>query len=433
VPFQPLSSIGIVGGGQLALMLAEAAAELGVSVHVQTPGAGDPAVSKAASVVHAALDDDQATRVLADRSGAISFENEWMPLERLHVLAQEGVSFIPGLDALAPLISKRGQRQLLNQLHLPCPRWCDLEQVFAPPQPDPMTMIQSPQAAPSSMWSGNGPYRPSDGERRPTLPEGFRFPLMAKASRGGYDGKGTVPLADQQALEALLDHVLASDWILEEMVPFEQELALVACRDRNGNVACWPLVQTHQHHQICDWVVLPAPVNHAVQSYARNVAASLLTGLDYVGVLAIEFFYGPAGLLVNEIAPRTHNSGHATIEACGCSQFAQQVRVVAGLPMVSTEAKVPGALMVNLLGPDQGLSEQEQHDRLASLAALPGAHLHWYGKAQSAPGRKLGHLTLVLKGSSSAEREGERDRLLAEIRRIWPLPGAIGTRKLPLE
>lgn len=433
MPFQPLSSIGIVGGGQLALMLAEAAAELGVSVHVQTPGAGDPAVSKAASVVHAALDDDQATRVLADRSGAISFENEWMPLERLHVLAQEGVSFIPGLDALAPLISKRGQRQLLNQLHLPCPRWCDLEQVFAPPQPDPMTMIQSPQAAPSSMWSGNGPYRPSDGERRPTLPEGFRFPLMAKASRGGYDGKGTVPLADQQALEALLDHVLASDWILEEMVPFEQELALVACRDRNGNVACWPLVQTHQHHQICDWVVLPAPVNHAVQSYARNVAASLLTGLDYVGVLAIEFFYGPAGLLVNEIAPRTHNSGHATIEACGCSQFAQQVRVVAGLPMVSTEAKVPGALMVNLLGPDQGLSEQEQHDRLASLAALPGAHLHWYGKAQSAPGRKLGHLTLVLKGSSSAEREGERDRLLAEIRRIWPLPGAIGTRKLPLE
>ena len=425
MPFQPLSSIGIVGGGQLALMLAEAAAELGVSVHVQTPGAEDPAVSKAASVVQAALDDDQATRVLADRCGAISFENEWMPLERLHVLAQEGVSFIPGLDALAPLISKRGQRQLLNQLHLPCPRWCDLEQVFAPPQPDPMTMIQSPQAAPSSICSGAGPYRPSDGERRPTLPEGFRFPLMAKASRGGYDGKGTVPLADQQALEALLDHVLASDWILEEMVPFEQELALVACRDRQGNVACWPLVQTHQHRQICDWVLLPAPVDHAVQAFARNVAASLLTGLDYVGVLAIEFFYGPGGLLVNEIAPRTHNSGHATIEACRCSQFAQQVRVVAGLPMGSTDAQVPGALMVNLLGPEQALSEQEQGDRLATLSALPGAHLHWYGKGQSAPGRKLGHLTLVLAGSSSAEREGERDRLLAEVRRIWPLPEAI--------
>jgi len=433
VPFQPLSSIGIVGGGQLALMLAEAAAELGVSVHVQTPGSGDPAVPKAASVVQAPLDDDQATRLLAERCGAISFENEWMPLERLLPLAQVGVSFLPGLDALAPLITKRGQRQLLNQLHLPCPHWCDLDQVFAPPEPSPLAAVNPPDRMPSPLWSGQRPFRPPEGQQRPTLPPGFRFPVMAKASRGGYDGKGTVPVADQQALEGLLDHVLPSDWILEEMVPFEQELALVACRDRQGNVACWPLVQTHQHRQICDWVLLPAPVDHAVQAFARNVAASLLTGLDYVGVLAIEFFYGPGGLLVNEIAPRTHNSGHATIEACRCSQFAQQVRVVAGLPMASTVAVVPGALMVNLLGPEQELSEPDQRDRLAALTALPGAHLHWYGKVQSAPGRKLGHLTLVLEGSSSADREGESQRLLAEVRRIWPLPEAITASKNAVE
>ena len=431
VPFQPLSSIGIVGGGQLALMLAEAAAELGVSLHVQTPGSGDPAVARAASVVQGALDDDQATRLLADRCGAISFENEWMPLERLLPLAQEGVRFIPGLDALAPLISKRGQRLLLNQLHLPCPHWCDLERVFAPPQPSPVAALQSSEVPPSPLWREAGPYRPPELAQHPTLPPGFRFPVMAKASRGGYDGKGTVPVADQQALEALLDHVLPSDWILEEMMAFEQELALVACRDRQGNVACWPLVQTHQHRQICDWVVLPAPVNHAVEAFARNVAASLLTALDYVGVLAIEFFYGPAGLLVNEIAPRTHNSGHVTIEACRCSQFAQQVRVVAGLPMGSTESIVPGALMVNLLGPQEELSEHDQRDRLAALTALPGAHLHWYGKVQSAPGRKLGHLTLVLEGSSTADREGERERLLAEVRRIWPLPEAISTPENP--
>jgi 5-(carboxyamino)imidazole ribonucleotide synthase len=433
VPFQPLSSIGIVGGGQLALMLAEAAAEFDVGVHVQTPGPADPAVPRAASIVQGALDDDRATRLLADRCGAISFENEWMPLERLHPLADEGVSFIPGLDALAPLISKRGQRLLLNQLHLPCPRWCDLDQVVAPPEPSPVGALQSPEAPLSPLWRGGGPYRPPEMEQRPTLPPGFSFPLMAKASRGGYDGKGTVPVADQAALEALLDHVLPSDWILEEMVPFEQELALVACRDREGNVACWPLVQTHQHQQICDWVLLPAPVNHAVQAFARNVAASLLTGLDYVGVLAIEFFYGPAGLQVNEIAPRTHNSGHATIEACRCSQFAQQVRIVAGLPMGSTEAMVPGALMVNLLGQEQELSEQDQNDRLAALAALPGAHLHWYGKAQTAPGRKLGHLTLLLEGTSSLERQDERDRLLTEVRRIWPLPEEIGATQIRLE
>jgi 5-(carboxyamino)imidazole ribonucleotide synthase len=356
-----------------------------------------------------------------------------MPLERLYPLAEEGVSFIPGLDALAPLISKRGQRQLLDQFHLPCPRWFGLEQVFAPPEPSPVGLLQSQAAPGSPLWRSASPYRPPELEQRPTLPPGFRFPLMAKASRGGYDGKGTVPVADQQALEALLDHVMPSDWILEEMVPFEQELALVACRDRQGNVACWPLVQTHQHQQICDWVLLPAPVNQAVQAFARNVAASLLTGLDYVGVLAIEFFYGPGGLQVNEIAPRTHNSGHVTIEACRCSQFAQQVRIVAGLPMGSTDSRVPGALMVNLLGLEQELSEQEQHERLAALAALPGAHLHWYGKAQAAPGRKLGHLTLVLAGSSSADRQGERDRLLAEVRRIWPLPEAIEPPKNPLE
>lgn len=433
VPFQPLSSIGIVGGGQLALMLAEAAVELGISVHIQTPGAGDPAVPWAATVVQGALDDDQATRLLADRCGAISFENEWMPLERLYPLAKEGVSFIPGLDALAPLISKRGQRQLLDQFHLPCPRWFGLEQVFAPREPSPVGLLQCQEAPGSPLWRGAGPYRPPEVEQRPTLPPGFSFPLMAKASRGGYDGKGTVPVVDQQALESLLDHVLPSDWILEEMVAFEQELALVACRDRQGNVACWPLVQTHQHQQICDWVVLPAPVNHAVQAFARNVAASLLTGLDYVGVLAIEFFYGPAGLQVNEIAPRTHNSGHVTIEACRCSQFAQQVRIVAGLPIASTDSEVPGALMVNLLGLEQELSEQEQRERLAALAALPGAHLHWYGKAQAAPGRKLGHLTLVLEGSSSADRLGEQERLLGEVRRIWPLPEAFEPPQNPLE
>ena len=121
---------------------------------------------------------------------------------------------------------------------------------------------------------------------------------MAKAVRGGYDGKGTRPLADQAALEELLAQVDPAHWILEERVAFQCELALTACRDREGSVACFPLVQTHQHRQVCDWVLFPAPVNHAVDAFARNVAASLLTALDYVGVLSIEFFYGPSGLQV---------------------------------------------------------------------------------------------------------------------------------------
>jgi 5-(carboxyamino)imidazole ribonucleotide synthase len=404
-------------------MLADAAAELDIALHVQTPSPSDPAASRAAALVKAPLDDPEATRSLAAGCGAISFENEWIPLGRLLPLVAEGVSFVPSLDALVPLISKRGQRELLDRLHLPCPRWCGLEAVLAPLPRVPAGGLGGAgglSLAPGG--EGEGPFRPVEQSQRPTLPAGFRFPMMAKASRGGYDGKGTVPILDQRSLEGLLDHVFPSDWILEELVAFEQELALVACRDRDGTVACFPLVQTHQHHQVCDWVLMPAPVNHAVEAFARNVAASLLTALDYVGVLAIEFFYGPGGLQVNELAPRTHNSGHLTIEACRCSQFSQQVRLVAGLPMGSTEAMVPGALMVNLLGPDEPLPAQELQARLEALAALPGAHLHWYGKAGSAPGRKLGHLTVVLQSADGQGRLAERDGLLEQIRRIWPLP-----------
>ncbi len=409
----PLDAIGIVGGGQLAWMLAEAARDLGVAVHVQTPGAEDPATRSAARVVLAPVDDVNATRELAGGCGAISFENEWIPLEELRALEGPALRFLPGLDALQPLVSKAGQRRLLGDLHLPAPRWFPLADVLQPEPP-------LPPAREADGLPLAAPLPPLQAPALPRLPDGFAFPLMAKASLGGYDGRGTVPVADLGALQDLLGHVEPEDWILEELVGFEQELALVACRDRQGQVACYPLVQTHQHLRVCDWVLFPAPVDHRVEVFARNVAASLLTALDYVGVLSIEFFYGPSGLQVNELAPRTHNSGHLTIEACRTSQFAQQVRIVAGLPMGSTEAVVPGALMVNLLAPEAG--DDEQLPRRQALEALPGAHLHWYGKRGGGVGRKLGHLTLLLDGTTAEERELQRQRLLAEVRAIWPLP-----------
>jgi 5-(carboxyamino)imidazole ribonucleotide synthase len=179
-------------------------------------------------------------------------------------------------------------------------------------------------------------------------------------------------------------------------------------------------VQTQQHRQVCDWVLTPAAVPHAVQAFARNMAVSLLTAIDYVGVLSIELFYGPDGLQVNEIAPRTHNSGHVTIEACSTSQFAQQARIVAGLPLGDAHLQVPGALMVNLLG-----FEQASHDyaeQRGQLAALPGATVHWYGKKESSPGRKLGHVTLVLDAPSAEQRQAQASMRLAAVRAIWPLP-----------
>lgn len=421
----PLRSMGIVGGGQLAWMLADAAAALEVDLHVQTPNGDDPATRRASSVVQAPVDDVAATRLLAERCAAVSFENEWIPLQALQALAADGIDFVPSLQSLEPLVDKRRQRQLLDDLHLPSLRWCSLQATLQPPDPPQRgdgVSAGGESESPGGQWSvaasADAAGEPSAPE--PRLPEGFTFPVMAKAISGGYDGKGTRLLHGQADLEALLAEVEPGGWILEELVRFEQELALVACRDRQGRLELFPLVQTHQHRQVCDWVLFPAEVDHAVEVFARNVAASLVTALDYVGVLSIEFFYGPGGLQINELAPRTHNSGHYTIEACPTSQFEQQVRIVTGLPMGSTQPRLAGALMVNLLGGARSEAPDELERRLERLRQLPGAQLHWYGKSSQRPGRKLGHLTLALQSGSAEERRHECRQRLEEVRAIWP-------------
>ena len=419
-------AIGIVGGGQLAWMLADAARRLGLALKVQTPGADDPAVPLAASVVRAELRDCEATRTLAEGCRSVSFENEWVDLEGLAPLAADGICFLPSLRALEPLISKRRQRDLQARLRLPCPRWFPLEDVLRQ-QP----VAEKTNAAAKSPGQGDQQQDWPTGSPEPStpaLPDGFAYPLMAKQASGGYDGKGTVVLRGMEDLEALLTVVKPEDWLVEELVRFDKELSLVASRDQAGAVAIFPLVETHQHEQICDWVLAPAAVEQGVLAYARNIAASLLTSLDYVGVLSIEFFYGPDGLLINELAPRTHNSGHYTIEATHTSQFEQQLRIVSGQPVGPTDLTVPGALMVNLLGFEAGDSDYRlERD---ALAALNDAFLHWYGKGLSRPGRKLGHLTLLLRGATDEERQQEAAAKLAEVRNIWPLPNRVKTQLL---
>ncbi|MFN9624106.1 MAG: 5-(carboxyamino)imidazole ribonucleotide synthase [Cyanobacteriota bacterium] len=425
-------SIGIVGGGQLAWMLAREARRLGIELHVQTPDPSDPATRDATSVVLAPLDDGEALRELALRAERISFENEWLPLDVLKPLERDGIPFLPELAALEPLLHKRGQRQLLTSLNLPTPRWAGLEASQPPPPPLPEGSDQGEGNPSAEEWSGEESatvWPPSRLEPPPPcgprLPEGLTFPVMAKVSQGGYDGKGTRVLSDLAALESLLASQIPEEWLLEEQVSFAMELAQVVCRDQMGEVRCFPLVQTHQRDQVCEWVLFPAPVDHAVEAFARNVSMSLVTALNYAGVMGIEFFYGPGGLLVNEVAPRVHNSGHLTLEACATNQFAQHVRIVAGLPLGPTEATVPGALMINLLGyegPDGAEARQGHERQRQALAAMGGGAVHWYGK-QPRAGRKLGHVTFVLKGESPQAREEERLRLLREVREVWPWPG----------
>ena len=432
----PALGIGIVGGGQLALMLAEAAQEQGVALHLQTPGGGDPAVGLATTVLQAQIGDASATLELSRRCSAISFENEWVDLDALAPLAEAGVVFLPSLESLGPLVDKRQQRELLGRLSIPTPRWLPLNALGSAATFQPLAGLEPPSnpAAAANFFDSAVPWQvaspvpasavapaegqPSQGEGG--LPLGWSFPVVAKAIRGGYDGKGTLILRSTAELGRLLAQVDPALWILEEFVAFERELALVACRDRAGAVACYPLVETHQHHQVCNWVLAPAQASHGLEAMAHNMAASLLTALDYVGVLSIELFYGPAGLLINELAPRTHNSGHYSIEACSISQFAQQVRIVAGQPLQAPALTAAGALMVNLLGNDNG--EAERAAALTTLATLPQATLHWYGKQGSALGRKLGHITVLLQATDPEERSREARQRLEDIRTIWPLP-----------
>ena len=379
--------IGVVGGGQLARMLVQAATQRQVPIAVQTSDAADPAAGLAARHVAADPRDVAGTRELVVGCDGVTFENEWVNIDALLPLEQQGVRFRPSLAALSPLVDKLSQRQLLDDLAIPSSPWC------------PLSLISPAQ---------------------PALPQGWTFPVMAKASRGGYDGKGTVVLRDVDALAQLLRAVTADDWLLESWVDYELELALVVSRDQKGRIRHFPLVQTHQHQQVCDWVLAPAPVDPSVAALAYNVAASLMTKLSYVGVLALEFFYGPAGLQVNEIAPRTHNSGHFSIEACTSSQFDQQLCIAAGLPVPEPELTSCGALMVNLLGLDPAL-HAPLDQRLQALEAIQGLHLHWYGKSPETPGRKLGHVTLLLEGDTVLKRCDEADEALAAIRKIWPL------------
>jgi 5-(carboxyamino)imidazole ribonucleotide synthase len=419
------ASIGIVGGGQLAWMLAEAARAHHVELHVQTPDPQDPAATLACSVVQADVRDVAATRELAQRCAVVSFENEWVDLDGLAALEADGVRFVPALKALKPLVCKRSQRELLQQLNLPSPRWFPLDQLKQPPPPPSSTPVETVAVANPAGASVSPTQAAAAPPARPTLPDGFSYPLMAKAASGGYDGKGTAVLRSDADLEALLERVELSNWIVEDFVRFDQELALVAARDRLGEVVCLPLVQTHQHQQVCDWVLAPLEAGHALQQAVRNIAASLLTALDYVGVLSIEFFYGPAGLMVNELAPRTHNSGHYSIEACSQSQFDLQLLCVGGSPVLEPCLSAPGALMVNLLGFEQRDADDPaahyEHQR-GQLAALADAHLHWYGKRGASPGRKLGHVTLLLRQSEPIARREEAMQRLEQVRQIWPLP-----------
>jgi 5-(carboxyamino)imidazole ribonucleotide synthase len=371
-----MNRIGVIGGGQLAGMMASAAIDLELELVIQTPHETDVAVNLAAATVFADVDNVAATAQLAAKCDVITFENEFVDLAGLGKLAAAGVRFYPSLAALAPLLDKYTQRCYLRDLGLPVPNFSTLEQAQLPP--------------------------------------GFTFPVVVKARRNGYDGQGTFIIKDESALQSLARRYPDTPFLLEEFIPFERELAVIAARGVTGEIVSYPMLETQQEDSVCRRVFTSNDVSANTQDVCKSIAHQLLVNLDTVGLFAIELFATSDGkVLVNEIAPRTHNSGHLTIEACATSQFEQILRAVAGLPLGSTELTCGSAVMINLLG-----YEDTENDYLAKrqqIATIPNTYVHWYGKTQSRIGRKLGHVTSLLDRDDRSPAEV----LAKQVEAIW--------------
>ncbi len=360
------AQIGIIGGGQLGRLTALEARRLGYRTCVLDPDPRSPGAQVADERVVGSLEDADAVRALARRVQVLTYE-----FENIHAgaaeVAEALVPMHPSSSVLRIAQHRVREKEALARLGFPVPRFAAL-------------------GARDELGGALGR---------------LGFPLVMKTAVAGYDGRGQAvvrgPEEAERAFESLHDR--SDTLILEEFVDFAMELSVICARGVDGQVACFPVVENRHRNAILDVTLAPAEVPAAVSSRARQMAAGIAEALGVVGLLAVEMFLTRQGqLIVNELAPRPHNSGHYTLDACCVSQFEQLVRAVCRLPLGATDACGPAA-MANLLGdlwPEGGQPD------FAGALAVPGVRLYLYGKAQARPGRKMGHLTCVADSTSAA-------------------------------
>jgi 5-(carboxyamino)imidazole ribonucleotide synthase len=363
-------ALGIIGGGQLAKMTAMAALQLGCDIVILERQSHGPAANLATHFLMGDWNDPAAALGLATRVDVVTVENEFVDAASLAALEAEGVAVYPRASTIALVQDKFTQKTRLAEAGLPVP-------AFA--------AVATPAEA---VETGNR----------------FGWPVVLKARRDGYDGKGNVTLRSAADVEdgwRTLGGDRGRTLYVEAFCHFTMELAIIVTRGRTGEVATYPVVETVQQDHICHIVRAPAAVDVGVAGQVRDAAARALEAIDAVGSFGVECFLTADGrVLINELAPRVHNSGHYTIEACACSQFENHVRAVMGWPLGSTAMRRPAAVMVNLLGTANGLGWPTG---VTSAVAVPGAALHLYGKLESRKGRKMGHVTAL--GDTLAEAE----------------------------
>jgi len=385
----PGPTVGIVGGGQLGRMLGEAASPLGVELVVSDPTPDCPASPVVRDQVVGDFDDEATLRALAERADVLTFEIELADPDVLERVAEEtGTPVHPAPETLRTIQDKLVQKRRLAEAGVPVPEFRGVD---------------------------------TAEELREACDE-LGYPAMLKARTGGYDGRGNVPVGGPEEVEAAMDDI-AGPAMVEEMVDFERELAVMGCLG-DGERDTFPVTETIHRDEILRESVAPARASSEVRDRARSVAMDVLDVMDGRGVFGIELFQtseprsgserssgqGPREdeILLNEIAPRPHNSGHWTIEGCHTSQFEQHLRAVLGDPLGTTEIRDP-TVSANILGDVTERQDAVMHGE-ETVLSTERAHLHWYGKREVYELRKMGHLTLT------GDDNDDRGTLLSDVR-----------------
>lgn len=348
----PGSTIGILGGGQLGRMLSVAAARLGMKCAIFEPGHAPPAGHVAEKVHTASYEDEAALRAFAAEVDVITYEFENIPTSALDLL--ESLKPIrPGRKALAISQDRILEKSFLNEIGLATAPWAKV------------TDAASMQAAIDAIGT----------------------PGILKTTRLGYDGKGQARIMDPAEAGAALASMGGAEAVLEGFVTFSAEISVIAARGLDGSVACFDPGENVHKSGILHTTTVPARIGPGLRSDAVLIAARILNSLDYVGVMGVELFVTPQGLLVNEIAPRVHNSGHWTQAGCAVDQFEQHIRAICGWPL-GDGGRYADVEMLNLIGDDVL--------RVPEFARAKNTQIHLYGKAEAKPGRKMGHVNRIL-------------------------------------
>ncbi|MGB3014289.1 MAG: 5-(carboxyamino)imidazole ribonucleotide synthase [Candidatus Nanopelagicales bacterium] len=349
--------VGIIGGGQLARMSQQPAIALGVQLHVLADSEHDSASQVIPAMSVGAAKDAEAIRALADQVDVVTFDHEHVPLAIVEALEADGVAVYPGSAALQFAQDKAAMRTRLADAGFPVPRWQVVQ------TSDEVDAFDTP------------------------------WPKVLKASKGGYDGKGVWIVDSLEQAADVMSHDLGPGavWMVEEMVDFRQEIAVQVARSPHGQAVAYPPVRTVQVDGICVEVVAPAEPTSVSSAQAEALALGIAKELGVIGMLAVELFDTDAGLVINELAMRPHNSGHWSIEGAYTSQFENHLRAVLDWPLGDPRPRQHRAVMVNILGgPIADLHVAFKH----VMARDPGLKIHLYGK-EVRPGRKVGHVTAL--------------------------------------